>query len=425
MTQAELERYRTRLAEQQADAKAYLIARLESEARGGDLDVAGIRKKTIEVMQDCLGVYGDRAQALSAEMFDEICEAEGVDATSKIYDGLIDSDMMEEKVRYYARAIAGEEPDWSGYEGSNADLVSYYVHRSALENMERNCDLNQMRFARVGTGRETCGWCFMLSLRGFVYRSEGTAAASSHVHCDCVIVPGVKGVTKIEGYEPERMRERWRACYQAIGGESQLKEDWDALDAKGRAAYKGRSGSEKYRDFVRKRIQRECETRDNEWLYRGKLPTIDYSDNSRSKYGRILNKSEGFEPYDYRPENIADRGNEWRDLFAHDALRNAGFSIKVFGSDDIDLQIGGSWWEVKSPTGESPRTIENNLRKARKQFDARGIQGTSVVFNDYYLDDALEEDGFIEREMPARMAQHGIRQVLLVKKDGSVVHIKK
>lgn len=55
----------------------------------------------------------------------------------------------------------------------------------------------------------------------------------------------------------------------------------------------------------------------------------------------------------------------------HDALRNAGFDVKTFGSSDIDLKIGGDWWEIKSPVGNSQRAIENNLRKARRQFEKR------------------------------------------------------
>jgi hypothetical protein len=44
-----------------------------------------------------------------------------------------------------------------------------------------------------------------------------------------------------------------------------------------------------------------------------------------------------------------------------------------------DLQIDGRLWEIKSPCGNSKRTIENNFRKALKQseniiFDLRRIE---------------------------------------------------
>lgn len=235
ISQGELDRYRAQVASRQDDARAYVLARLRSEARG--LTVSEAREASIGIMRDCLSVYGDKAQALSAEMFDEICEAEGIDADpGEMFDDVIDSSKLAGKVHYYAGKLV--DGDWDGYAGSNADLAAYYVHRSALENMARNCHKNGVRYARVGTGRETCGYCFMLSSRGFDYRSEKTASAGSHEHCDCIIVPGVDGVTKIDGYDPAAMRNRWESCCDAIGGRKQLSAEWDSLSKKDKSKHK-------------------------------------------------------------------------------------------------------------------------------------------------------------------------------------------
>lgn len=396
------------------------MARLESEPGISEMSVADVRDKTIDIMQDCLGVYGDQAQALSAELFDEICEAEGLGANqAQIFDGLIDNDMMEDKVRYYARAIAGDEPDWEGYEGSSADLASYYVHRSAMQNIARNCDRNGIRYARVATGRDSCGFCFMLSSRGFVYSSEGTAEASSHPHCDCIIVPGKKNVTKIDGYDPAAMRNRWESCYDTIGGRKQLSAEWDSLSKKDKSKYKGKSDVARRDDYIRKRIQAECETRSPEWLYRGRPPKVDYSRNKMSNYGRLKT------PGDYSKENIVDRGNEWADLWAHHVLSENGFSIEAHGHEDIDLKINGQWWEVKSPSLKESRTddgkslgfVESDLRKAIKQFKKRGISDTRVVFNSKYR---AAPDDAIRDELLDRMQKHGVNDVLFVRKDGLV-----
>lgn len=247
ITQAELTRYRLQLAQQQADAKSYVIARLESEPGIREMPVADVRDKTIGIIHDCLGVFGDQAQALSAELFDEISEAEGLGADpAQIFDGLIDDDKMEEKVRYYVRAIAGDEPDWEGYEGTSADLASYYVHRSAMQNMARNCSRNDVRYARVPTGRETCSWCYMLASRDFDYRSEQSAGAASHDGCDCIVVPGVKGVTKISGYDPDGMRRRMGVIEDHTG--LRFGEDRKQMDA----------------------LTREMGGMDSDWLYKGK-----------------------------------------------------------------------------------------------------------------------------------------------------------
>jgi hypothetical protein len=46
-------------------------------------------------------------------------------------------------------------------------------------------------YARVATGRETCGWCWMLVSRGPVYRTRESAGEEKKFHpfCDCKVVP--------------------------------------------------------------------------------------------------------------------------------------------------------------------------------------------------------------------------------------------
>ena len=79
------ERYRSALGRVQKDAERYVARRLASEARG--LPVAEAREAAVGILGDAVGVFGDTAQALSARLFDEICEAEGIDAASRMFDG--------------------------------------------------------------------------------------------------------------------------------------------------------------------------------------------------------------------------------------------------------------------------------------------------------------------------------------------------
>ncbi|MGO5267430.1 VG15 protein [Parafannyhessea umbonata] len=380
ISQGELDRYRAQIASRQDDARAYVLARLRSEARG--LTVAEAREASIGIMQDCLSVYGDKAQALSAEMFDEICEAEGIDADpGEMFDDVIDSSRLAGKVHYYAGKLV--DGDWDGYAGSNADLAAYYVHRSAMENMARNCHKNGVRYARVGTGRETCGWCFMLSSRGFDYRSEKTASAGSHEHCDCIIVPGVDGVTKIDGYDPKGMSRRWNDCKDTLGGDKTIRRDFDALTNQELSEIKGRSREQKWVRYRNRRVNQEVETRDNLWLYRGKAADADYGDVPRQKYGRLIRKSAEFDPTDYDEDNFVNekgghsKGQEWRDLFVHDALANVGIRVKPRptidrserGITSPDVSIGGTLWEIKSTRDSlSPTKAGNELKFIKAQF---------------------------------------------------------
>lgn len=182
-------RYRNSLKSIQRDAQTYVSKRLAVETRG--LAVADARDKAIEILEDCDIVFGDRAQALSAELFDD----------------LIDRDVLEEKVRYFARYLASDEPDIVSFERMVSQLGGYYTRRCAYANTLRNCARNNIRYARVLGGGETCSFCMMLAGRGFVYHSEKSAVGHGfHNHCDCVAMPGKKGLTAIEGVRSGRLR---------------------------------------------------------------------------------------------------------------------------------------------------------------------------------------------------------------------------
>ena len=85
----------------------------------------------------------------------------------------------------------------------------------------------------------------MLSSRGFDYSSEKTASAASHPHCDCVIVPGVNGVTKIDRYDPDGMKSRLAAIEKHTGLE--FVDDRKQMDA----------------------LTREMQGMDQKWLFKG------------------------------------------------------------------------------------------------------------------------------------------------------------
>ena len=110
-------------------------------------------------------------------------------------------------------------------------------------------------WARVATGRETCGWCLMLVSRGAVYASAQTAGArlstrdalqttgsdsfdpKEHMHawhtgCDCKIVP----VFKLDDWEG---KERFLAARKMWYATTKDRSGKDAIKAFSRAAEKG------------------------------------------------------------------------------------------------------------------------------------------------------------------------------------------
>lgn len=280
VTQARLNRYRDDVDSYGDAAASYVdqyISALIAENPG--IPVAELREEAIEAIEDALNAFGDQASMLALDLFDEIVEQCGIDAESSVVD-VIPREMIDGGVRYRARDIVEGSSD--KFTRDVADLTRYYIHRSAFENMERNCERNDLRYARVPSGRETCGFCFMLSSRGFVYRSEQTAGSTHayHRNCDCVIVPGFERLPaseQVEGYDPDGMYERWKMCEKTIGGDKALRALWDGMDAKDRARYKGNSDAERYRKFAAAQVRHEVETRDWRWLNSGAVPDVEYA----------------------------------------------------------------------------------------------------------------------------------------------------
>lgn len=108
---------------------------------------------------------------------------------------------------FVEREFAGGSPD-ATVASAVARLTADQVKRAANKTMEGNCARDGVRYARVPQGRETCGFCYMLASRGFVYHTERTAGEIDHYHlsCDCKIVPGFADI-EVDGYDPDAMYE--------------------------------------------------------------------------------------------------------------------------------------------------------------------------------------------------------------------------
>ncbi len=448
VTRARLEAYRGEVDSLGDAAATYVeqyVRALLAEFPGAR--VSELRDEAIEAVSDALNVFGDQASELALDLFEEVVADYGMDVETSVED-VVPGEMVDGGVRYAARRLVEGDP--GSFARDVADLTRYYIHRSAFENMERNCVRNDLRYARVPSGRETCGFCFMLSSRGFVYRSEETAGSTHAYHrgCDCVIVPGFKGVPasdQVEGYDPDGMRERWAACQDAAGTDSDLRDRWDAMTKEQRSRYKGKSDPERYHRFVNAQAIREAETRDFRWLNTGDEPEVNYANVPRESFGRLVKQSEEFNPADYDPENVTDRGREWRDLFLHDALKHAGFEVEPIRADaperfsNIDALVGGKLYEFKSPeepkeppkAGRELAFVESNLRSAKKQFLNQYDRSTGtrleyngkicVVFSARYR---KAGDDLVEREIVRQMGAHEIDEVLFVRKDGSVARLR-
>ncbi|MBR1817050.1 MAG: hypothetical protein IJ763_10200 [Lachnospiraceae bacterium] len=90
--------------------------------------------------------------------------------------------------------------------------------------------------------------------------------------------------------------------------------------------------------------------------------------------------------------------------------------INIKGTHTPDIIMDGVEWEIKSPTGSSKHTIENNFRNAISQskyiiFDLRRIK--------------LPEAHCLSRlEFEFKLRKY-LKRLLIIKKDNSLIEIKK
>lgn len=346
VSKALLDAFRVELETQAGKASSYALAYLEAmRAMFPDVGVAEVRDAAIEAIRESLSIYGDQAAALAGALFDQLAAEHGYAAGSTVQ-SVIDDAEIERKVRYFAGSLASGKVE--EFDRSVSDLTGYYVKRSAFENMVRNCERNGIRYARVPSGTETCAFCFMLSSRGFVYRSKGRASRNHrtgdgyHRNCDCIVVPGFGELppdAQVEGYAPSQMYDRWSQCADTVG-----------IDAK-RAL-----GSEE----LRRAVLQEVETRDWRWLYTGKVPEI--------------TKDRGAKPLD-KEKAVAD------------ILARNGFAVHFLketnktGVKTADALLNGEVWEFKIPEGWSKpdeRSLPGEHTVRRQFFKALG-KGTDKI----------------------------------------------
>ncbi len=366
-----------------------------------DASTAQIRKFTYETMQAALPNFTDLAETLSCEFMSNLAEKYGWDDVNPVITGSTDYKLVDRKLHYLADLL--NEGDLDGFKRSVTDVTKFYVKRSAQENMIRNCIDASVRYARVPSGFETCSFCFMLASRGFVYGDEEKAGATHKFHpdCDCIVVPGAYGRTKIDGYDPDGMYGRWKSCEKTIGGSKQAKVEWEALDEAKRNEYIERAEGDKsdaFRDFERNRIKNEVAKRDWHWLYTGKAPK-----------GR------------YDPE--------WADYEKDTAvlLGSNGFAVDYIERSNAerrpDFYLNGVKWEMKNPENKGYMPVWNQFKTAvfgHGKSKVRNPQSDRLVISGNRSGMTLDEmeNHVIEVSNDFKDTFPEIVEVLLVTEDG-------
>lgn len=177
-----------------------------------------VRQDVLNVMQTVCGASAQQAATVSAGWYDGLRERSSIGAPLGAR-AITDRSpaATDESVRAFLQKLF--DGDYDGFEELCLERLDYETNRAAGQCVQENArnDPRQVRYARVPTGKETCGFCIMLASRGFVYWSEESAGAFDHYHanCDCVVVGSFDSVrsdigfgrrvspTTIEGYDPD------------------------------------------------------------------------------------------------------------------------------------------------------------------------------------------------------------------------------
>lgn len=398
VTQARLSAYRAQVGSY-ADAAGTFVREYVSALTAQGLSVADVRDEAIEAVRDALNAFGDQAASLALDLLEGLAASYGVGVTTSIVDA-IDGSMVDGGVRYAARKLAAG--DAAGFTESVSSLTRYYVSRSAFENMAANCERNDLRYARVPSGLETCSFCFMLSSRGFVYHTAQTAGEGHpyHENCDCVIVPGFEGLdwdSQVEGYSPTEMRERWRSCADTVGVDPDT------------------------RDESKLRIVRsEVATRDFRWLNTGAVPAYKVLDGARPNSDELATA-----------ERLSSNGFslEFRATRDTEMLKTSDlYFVRADGSgNEIRTE-----WEVKNPRGSGKQTIYHQFEEAAGQAHVVVIDLAHTGSGRY--DDINEAVKLTSKFIKYHYTVKGgandgsewlFDEALLIAKDGSIRRIKR
>lgn len=276
------------------------------------------------LLRQAAEAYGDMAVAAACDEYDRVAQAQGLDCQGAATppEGL-PQEAYDRPAAYLAgKVAAGDVP---GFAKAMAAKAADYVSRSANRAVMRNAARDKgrgMRFARVPTGRETCGFCLMLASRGFVYHNARTAGLFGRYHdnCDCRVVPGREG-SEVPGYDPDWYLSVYEDCRRTCGSA-------EADD-----------------------ICREIERRAREWAWFGTAPEVDYA----------------------KPRSAL----EPHERAGVDALRDHGFTVATIPEDgsarsNFDVRMGGRLWEMKDVSGES--SISNQIKRARQKWWKAGLE---------------------------------------------------
>ena len=341
ITASELDAYTQQVTAQQNAAYAFVQGALLSywNSNGGTLTWDDMEAFAEQVFQTCTEHFGGQAASVACDAYDATMERLGIGARPA-------QPVQAATSASAAGAVSSARKASGGDFARFADALSTKAHgavgRAANTTTIRNAERDYrkgVRYARVPTGKETCGFCLMLASRGFDYKSRESAGYTwgafnrFHDRCDCRVVAG-DADTVVEGYDPDWLYDAYLDARETVNPEGI------------RASMPGAETSD-----VNKRITdsicNELGMRSRGWSWEGKP-----ADSQKSEYSK------------------------WTDqLAAH------GLATSITEREGAPLRMNGRAWGVGDATGGSVADSIAGLRKDRSDGGTK-TDGRYVVLVD-------------------------------------------
>lgn len=229
--------YHTAVNTQADNASGYMQNVLNTYMQNRpNASVASTRDFAIEALKIATENYGELTSAASGLMYDLTTDYLGLDLDSAELFETMTIEEAEKIARYQAtKLVRGDKEEFVRQMARAAgDSVRWQANKTVTANVNREKDKKAgMRFARIVSGSETCSFCMMLASQGFVYQSKKAAMYKKdgvnryHHGCKCGVIAGLAD-TELEGYDTQRIYDRWQAL-KAI--EEQTDKTWAEREA--------------------------------------------------------------------------------------------------------------------------------------------------------------------------------------------------
>lgn len=322
-----LEAYTQALNAQQRAAFNFMQTSLRTfyELNGGAIDDETMREFALETFITCRREFGDAAASIACSAYDVTMDELGIDTSPAQIHNPVSVPKAQATVNYFVHNVTPD--NFNAFAQAMAERayndVGRAANRTTIHNAERDYSKG-VRYARVPTGKETCGFCLMLASRGFDYTSRkaagdmGFAFNRFHDRCDCRVVAGDE-LTTVEGYDPDWLYDVYLDARSTIDPAS-IRRDMAGLPAQ--------IVNKKITDEICKEINR----RSLDWSWNG---------------GKVESGT-----------------GEYKRFTA--ALAEHGYTTSITDRKGAPLRMNGLTWGMADATGGDVSSSISTMRRERK-----------------------------------------------------------